>query len=237
MPYCPKCDMEFVRGITICSDCGGSLYESKEAAEAAMKKEMTDDPALKAALREFSQQLLNDQETENPEADHAENSQTPFPHVYVSKSQQYDDYQSSAAAFYLVGGILLAVSVLGLSGVLPLPFYGLSRYISLAAMALIGLACLFSALQSSRTAKTVQGQISQEEETTKALIDWFLSSYTADGLDQQILSETPGELAPEEQSLKRFSLIQDLIITNHDITDQSYVDLLSEEIYDKMFDN
>ena len=33
MPYCPKCDMEFVEGITKCSDCGGPLFESKEAAE------------------------------------------------------------------------------------------------------------------------------------------------------------------------------------------------------------
>ncbi|MCC8127522.1 MAG: hypothetical protein LIO92_09015 [Clostridiales bacterium] len=237
MPYCPKCDMEFVQGITICSDCGGPLYESKEEAEAAMKKEWMDQQAQTEALRELSRQISEEQQEENPQEENPEDSQSSYRHVYVSKSQQYDDYQSSAAAFYLVGGILLAVSVLGLAGILPLPFYGLSRYISLGAMAAIGLACLFWAVQSSRTARTVQGQISQEEETTKALIDWFLSSYTADGLDQQILSETPGELTPEEQSLKRFSLIQDLIITNHDIIDQSYVDLLSEEIYDKMFEN
>ena len=30
MPYCPKCDMEFVEGITVCSDCGGPLVESEE---------------------------------------------------------------------------------------------------------------------------------------------------------------------------------------------------------------
>lgn len=34
MPYCPKCDMEFVDGITTCSDCGGELVESQEAYEA-----------------------------------------------------------------------------------------------------------------------------------------------------------------------------------------------------------
>ena len=25
MPYCPKCDMEFVDGMTVCTDCGGPL--------------------------------------------------------------------------------------------------------------------------------------------------------------------------------------------------------------------
>lgn len=33
MPYCPKCDMEFVDGITTCSDCGGDLVGIKEAYE------------------------------------------------------------------------------------------------------------------------------------------------------------------------------------------------------------
>ena len=38
MPYCPKCDMEFIDGITICSDCGGPLAESKEVCDALKKK-------------------------------------------------------------------------------------------------------------------------------------------------------------------------------------------------------
>ena len=37
MPYCPKCDMEFVEGIEKCSDCGGPLFESKEAADKIIK--------------------------------------------------------------------------------------------------------------------------------------------------------------------------------------------------------
>ena len=39
MPYCPKCDMEFIDGITTCSDCGGELVESKEAAMELKKQE------------------------------------------------------------------------------------------------------------------------------------------------------------------------------------------------------
>ena len=38
MPYCPKCDMEFVEGIKVCSDCGGPLVESKEVAEAMKRR-------------------------------------------------------------------------------------------------------------------------------------------------------------------------------------------------------
>lgn len=39
MPYCPKCDMEFVDGMTVCTDCGGPLVSSKEEAQAIARKE------------------------------------------------------------------------------------------------------------------------------------------------------------------------------------------------------
>lgn len=39
MPYCPKCDMEFVDGITTCSDCGGPLVASKEEADRLKREE------------------------------------------------------------------------------------------------------------------------------------------------------------------------------------------------------
>ena len=39
MSYCPRCDMEFVDGVTVCTDCGGPLAESREAAMAMKKKE------------------------------------------------------------------------------------------------------------------------------------------------------------------------------------------------------
>ena len=48
MPYCPKCDMEFVEGIKICSDCGGPLVESKEVADAMKQKEKEEQLAVMA---------------------------------------------------------------------------------------------------------------------------------------------------------------------------------------------
>lgn len=40
MPYCPKCDMEFIDGITTCTDCGGPLAESEEAYKKELQKKM-----------------------------------------------------------------------------------------------------------------------------------------------------------------------------------------------------
>ena len=44
MPYCPKCDMEFIKGVTVCSDCGGPLFESKEEALAMQKAALAKEP-------------------------------------------------------------------------------------------------------------------------------------------------------------------------------------------------
>ena len=56
MPYCPKCDMEFIDGITVCSDCGGPLMESKEAADAMKRKVLEEE--LERKMGGFQAQYL-----------------------------------------------------------------------------------------------------------------------------------------------------------------------------------
>ena len=46
MPYCPKCDMEFVEGVSFCSDCKGPLLSSPQEAKALQEE------AEKKALEE-----------------------------------------------------------------------------------------------------------------------------------------------------------------------------------------
>lgn len=269
MPYCPKCDMEFIEGMTTCTDCGGALVESKEVADAMKQKEKEEALARQRAEYEALQAALLDETSQAMEADNMfddmfepseEDELSPAApygdtpglrealrqqnsekrperiRVYVKKSQQYDDLKSSAIAFLLVGGALLIFSLLCWAGIVPLPMAGVSGIISRSVMTLLGLGALAVAWHSSSSAKKVSGEIAAEEEVTRQLTDWFIASYTGGHLDTQILGEF-GELSPEELSLKRFELIQDLIVTNHDITDQSYVDALAEDIYGKLYED
>lgn len=197
MPYCPKCDMEFIEGITACSDCGGLLLESKES-----------DSTDKA---------------------HGI-SQMGSPYIYVTKSQKYSDLKSSAASFLLVGSALTILAVLCWMNVIT------AHLIIKGILTLLGLIPLYAAYITNRSAKKVRGLIGEEEAITRQLTDWFLASYTGNELDEQILRES-GELRPEELSLKRLDLIQDLIITNHHIADQSYADTLAEDLYGKLYED
>ncbi len=251
MPYCPKCDMEFIEGITICSDCGGPLVESKEIADAMKKKEQEE--TLTRLQAEYQAQLKMAEEIAaggmagSQSDDSAEDTSSASDkissariskglgrglpvRVYVKKSQQYDDLKSSASAFFLVGGALIIFAALCWLGIVSLPLGAMGQVI----ITVLGAASLFVAVKTAKDAKKVEGQIGEEEIQTRKLIRWFTESYSGDQLDEQ-LSREYKELVPEELSLKRFELIQDILITNHDLSDQSYVDLLAEEIYSSLY--
>lgn len=228
MPYCPKCDMEFVEGVTVCSDCGGPLFESVEAAEAARKEEEA--RALEAELKELAQQVALEQAGETTRA------ATPAP-VYVKKSEHYNDLKSSASAFLLMGCVSALLTAVLLGGIVPVT--GNIRWVF---GGVCGVACLAFFSIWSKTKKdmvSVKEEAAQEEKRTKELVDQFVTSHPADHIDRQLAQEAAqaggNEDTPEELSLKRYGLIQDLLVTENDLPDPSYVDALSEEIYDRLF--
>ena len=61
MPYCPRCDMEFVEGVTVCSDCGGPLLASEEEAK-AMKAQM--EKEMEERRKEAAVSVLGDRSPE-----------------------------------------------------------------------------------------------------------------------------------------------------------------------------
>ncbi len=232
MPYCPKCDMEFIDGITVCSDCGGPLMESKEAADAMKRKVLEEE--LERKMGGFQAQYLAESQEmtdfqENPALENTPRSR-PSSGSYVRKSEKYDDLKSSASAFFIVGTTLTIFSVLCWLNILKLPLGLMSRI----AVTVLGIASLIISFRSSKDAKTIRTQIKEEEEQTKRLVTWFTDHYVGNRLDEQLLSEY-GELLPEELSLKRWELIQDLLITNQDVENPSYAELLSDEIYQKLY--
>ena len=144
MPYCPKCDMEFIDGITKCTDCGGPLFESKEAAEQmkdqylkmreeqmkkqyeqmmlAQQKAQMEAQARQQAAAEEQAKLTPEQAQRLAAAQKlaeakAKRASTPSK-AYVDKGQKYDDMKSSVTAFLIVGAVATAGIVLSLSSLI-----------------------------------------------------------------------------------------------------------------------
>lgn len=226
MPYCPKCDMEFVEGITACTDCGGPLYESEEAYKMKKKEEDTAETFSSGSLE--SSAILSDSPASVQEQELAKKSYV-HPGVYVDAAQRYDDMKSSASAFYLVGGIAAVGSVLCWMSVIPLTM------VAKIALTAIAAGALAVGVKTTLSAKAFLPQVAEERERTENIIRWFLDTYSAQDLERA-LGSVSRSLSPEELSLKRYELIQDYLITNHDLPDPAYVDSLVEEIYGKLFD-
>ena len=237
MPYCPKCDMEFIDGITVCTDCGGPLAESKEAAEAVRKKEQEE-----ARLKKEQEMALYKQQMEAESSDEAEGlaqeekaSAAPVSSGRPQPARVYDDLKSSASAFLIVGGVLVVFSLLCWTGIVRLPMQGVSKLIFQSALLLMGCFSLGVFLNTSKSARRLAPDIDAEKHQTEELIQWFLDTYTGDSIDREISDFE--ELSEEEKSLKRFQIIQDYLITGKDLPDPSYVDALSEEIYARLYES
>lgn len=231
MPYCPKCDMEFVEGVTVCTDCGGPLVESKEIAEALKKAEKE---KREEEMRRRYEELMAAQETENDGLKTAPERNAAPSKAYVNKGQRYEDMSSSASAFFLVGGILAVVAVLSLTGILNLPLTGVSKYIFQGLLVLMAAGSLAVAVSSRKSAAVLKTEAADEEKETEEILQWFLKTYSGDELDEELRMEDP-DLSGEELSLKRFELIQDYLVTSRDLPDPSYVDALCDMIYNRLY--
>ncbi len=243
MPYCPKCDMEFVEGITKCTDCGGPLFESKEAAEEMLKKAQAQ---YNEQMKKQYEMMMAEQQKqaalakEAAEKAAAEGKTVPkrkaSSGAYVDKGQKYEDMASSATAFLIVGVVAAAALVLSLTGIITLPFAGVMKLIVMGMLAFMAVGSFVVAVSSKKSATVLKSQISEEKDQTKEIIDWFVESYSADDIDRRILFTESG-LSPEEMSLRRFEWIQELLIIGKDLPDQAYVDMLCDEIYSRLFEN
>lgn len=235
MPYCPKCDMEFVDGVTACTDCGGPLAESREAAMALQKEEKE---KHEEEMRRQYEEFMAASEAAADDTEDAEQKKPVQPPVraYVKKEQRYEDVNSSASAFFLVGGILTAAAIVLWTGLVHLPMAGISKYIFQGILTVMAAGCLAIAVSSKKSAGQLKIQADQEERETEEILHWFMKTYSGDDLDSQILSEDP-DLSSEELSLKRFELIQDYLITGRDIPDQSYVDSLCDQLYSRLYED
>ena len=261
MPYCPKCDMEFVDGITTCSDCGGPLVASKEEADRLKREEQL---KRQKEQQNLTQEMLS-MEMNGANADsfsgHASedfhnlaNSDDPDVSTkgsrstdpasaisfkqqstaYVDKGQKYEDLRSSASAFLIVGGAVLIFSALCWLQIVRLPMAGFSRYLIQTALTAMGIFSMVVYIKSNRSARDLLPQIEEEKQKTNDLIQWFLSEQSAQDIDREILDLD--QLNDEEISLKRFQIIQDYLITHKDLPDPAYVDALCEEIYTKLYE-
>lgn len=267
MPYCPKCNQEFVEGVTVCTDCGTPLVETAEVTENPVKL-IAIELSLAERLTSFlvyskiEATTLPEEGDENllqifvPESqlddakklvqvfltnEPTEEENIPLDvkpaHTYRNNAARYEDMRSSAFAFLVVGALVLVVMGLSLAGVISLPFYGNAKYLVHGVMITLGILFLIVGFVSRKQAKALKETIGEDDTRTAEILHWFLSTYTAKQIDETIDAQEE-EIASEEiRSLKRMDIIREYLVRQYQIEDESYLDLLCEEVYQKTYES
>ena len=233
--YCPKCDMEFVDGVTVCTDCGSELVDKEtwmaEQAALAEEKARKEEEEREKKAQEIKERLENitEEDVEQfKERAEAYREMMAEPATYVNKKDKYDDNRSSAGALLIVGIILAAAAIMMWTGVIK--DLGLIMKIALSAFAVI---CLGGALVSYKLAEKYKSNIESEENRNRELIEKFITDHSREEIEE---ASSAGSQSEEELSLERMNYIQDKLMLDNDITDKAYAAMIAEEIYVKMFE-
>lgn len=234
--YCPKCDMDFIEGVTVCSDCGSTLvdketYFAQKAIEEeeAAKKAQEEIEEKKAAIKETIENMTEEDIEAAKERAQSVREMMQEPSVYVNEKDKYSDNQSSAIALLIVGILVAVGAVLMWVGVLP--DLGIIMKIALTGFAVI---CLVGAYVSAKNAKKYKGEIANEENKEKEIMDAFLDKYTREDIEMAV---PKGDHTEEELAIERMNYIQDKLSIENDIPDKAYAAMLAENLYDKLFED
>lgn len=208
MPWCPKCNIEYLEGIKECADCGTELV----------------DDATENQTEEYTNKDSNDINSFNDLRAASKSS------VYVKKADQFKDLLSTGYIFLVVGIGGLIVLLLNILGIFT--FY--QGYFAWTVMGILFSIFLIVGFGTLKHSKQVQGQIAEEDTLTNTINTWLEKTITQEVLDSVI---DPNEV-DEINYFKQTEYIKKGILDEFDKDlDDSYVDLLVEEFYNSHFTN
>lgn len=271
MPWCKKCNMEYVEGITICPDCGGPLNEEgKEGSgnlvpvfagkeESARKLAgfleysklspvtvgeetehgcpvFIDECQYAEALKLTKIFMQNtSQESEAAEASPEETQKIQKAAApYVKKADKYEDLHSSAITFLAVGIAGILFMVLNLTGMISIQF-GASSYLFYFVMGVLFIGFVIIGFKTFKSAKQVRAEICAEADTTAEIHQWFLSNYTGASIDQAVFIQEE-DMSSELKYFSRTDYIRNELNSHLADLDDSYLEDLTENLYQKLFE-
>ena len=150
---------------------------------------------------------------------------------YKKPSERANEYKSGAQTLLLVGIIGSVLLVLIDIGVISLSLSGESKVMVNIVMGGMFLIFICVGINSARTYKKLVLQSSEDEELEKKISEWFKKSVTLDMI-------TSGENKKESEEalyFGRISRIKESILSNFNDLDSSFLEYISDKIYNNLF--
>lgn len=234
MPWCPNCKTEYREGFTVCADCGSKLtdvLEETEPDERQLSEACPENDVVAESLGEAEDVW----ETESGEAlQEAENSQPAVrAGVYRNSAEKAEDNRSSAWTLISVGGAGLAVIILGVTGILPIPLSGTNKYMIYGVMSVLFILFLVMGIFSMRSSKVFAQKAEKENSLREALEKWCRENLNPDKLDEEagILPDMESEIC----YFKRFEKMKEKLNYQFVNLDQAFLEHFVDEMYDTIY--
>lgn len=171
----------------------------------------------------------------NPESNEAklsefESTDTP---TYTKLSDKYSDVRSSAATMLLLGIIGCIVMTLIWTNIIRLPFSATTAWLFYSILTGIFVIFVVAGIVSYMHAKQVKIDASEEDKLIADAKVWAKNNLSKENIDLGLDTSQPFEVLYFEREVK----IRKAIMTEFVTMDEGLAALLSEEIYQSMYEN
>lgn len=238
--WCPKCENEYVEGITHCADCGVELVESLDnevsqneivfEADSFSESASSDDNSSNQitdfdAAGDITENILED-------ASDMEQAGPNIPtHPYVSKKSKKEDVKSTAQTFTLVSIVGFILLILFWAGIIPLNTATYMKVMLSVVMGTMFIIFFFVGIRSFKDLKALEQEADTEEDSFATITEWFHQTYSTDDIDAELDTKEQEEML----YFARYEKMRQLISEAYEDLDPSFLDHIIETLYAELF--
>lgn len=249
MPICPKCKNEYREGFTVCVDCKCDLVASLEESSAPKEDSLENH---ERELQEYIKKIKTVEKTveEKATVDEVATDKRERPKdgyksgIYRNSAERAEDNKSSAWTLLTVGILGIVALILIMVGVIPVYFYGITKYMVYGVMFALFILFIVMGLVSLRNSKIFAKKAESESSLSDTMKEWCLTNIKADELDAVLFSaEADGEqiegedISGEVKYFKRSEEIKRLISDKFINLDEGFLEDFVDHIYEELFED
>lgn len=242
MPICPKCKNEYREGFTVCAECKCDLVDSLE--EIVEEKEISSE-SHEQIMKEYIE-VIEKVEKTTAASEKKERPKDGYKSgIYRNSAERAEDNKSSAWTLLSVGVIGIIALVLIMAGVIPVYFYGITKYMVYGVMFALFILFIVMGLVSLRNSKLFAKKAESESSLSDTMKEWCLTNLNAEELDAILFGaeddceeQLEGEdISDEVKYFKRNEEIKRRISDKFMNLDEGFLEDFVDHIYDEIFED